>query len=126
MPNPAIFELSCVEPWFSLIQKGVKTVEGRKNSPKYQKIRVGDLIDFTNETNRFRTVVTEIRHYISLEAYLNDVSVQNALPGISSLQKAVEIYHQWSTPQEIEQHGFLGIFVKVIILETAVRNGQEC
>jgi ASC-1-like (ASCH) protein len=109
-----VFNLICDEPWFSLIRQGVKPVEGRKNSPKYQNIHPGDFIDFSNGVEHFRAIVLEIRVYASLEEYLNDVTYQKALPGITSLEEAVHTYHQWSTPEEIEQHGFLGIFVKNI------------
>lgn len=107
-----VFELHCDEPWFSYIRKGIKPVEGRKNSPKYQKIQINDLIDFSNGNDHFRAIVTEIRSYPSLEDYLNDVTIQKALPNISSLEEAIDIYHQWSTPDEIRKHGFLGIFIK--------------
>lgn len=109
---PTIFKMVCDEPWFSYIQKGMKPVEGRKNTPKYQKIRIGDFIDFSNEKETFLAVVTDIRVYASLENYLNDVTFQKALPGILSLEEAINIYHQWSTPQEIRKYGFLGIFIK--------------
>jgi len=109
-----LFQMVCDEPWFSFIRKGIKPVEGRKNSPKYQKIRVDDLIDFSNGKEHFRVIVTEIRSYASLEEYLNDVTVEKALPNVSSFEDAVKIYHQWSTPDEIQTHGFLGIFVKLV------------
>ena len=113
-----IFQMICDEPWFSFIRKGIKPVEGRKNSPKYQKIQVDDLIDFSNGKEHFRAIVTEIRSYASLEDYLNDVTVQKALPNVSSFEEAVKIYHQWSTPDEIQIYGFLGIFVKLEIRDS--------
>lgn len=108
---PTVFRMICDEPWFSYIRKGVKPVEGRKNTPKYQKIQVGDLIDFSNEEETFLTIVTDIRLYGSLEDYLNNVTFQKALPGASSFDEAIKIYHQWSTPEEIRKYGFLGIFI---------------
>lgn len=112
MHIPTIFKMTCDEPWFSFIRKGVKPVEGRKNSPKYQKIQVGDLIDFSNGTESFLAVVVEIKQYPLLEDYLKDVTFQKALPGVSSFEEAVNTYHQWSTPEEIQKNGFLGIFIK--------------
>lgn len=70
-----VFQMVCDEPWFSLIRKGIKPVEGKKNAPKYQKIQVYDLIDFSNGKEVFRDIVTEIRSYTSLEGYLNDVTI---------------------------------------------------
>jgi ASC-1-like (ASCH) protein len=110
----SVFQLICEEPWFSLIRQGIKPVEGRKNSPKHQKIKINDLIDFSNGKEHFRTIVTEIRSYTSLKDYLNNVTIQKALPYVSSFEEALKIYHQWSTPDEIETHGFLGIFIKPI------------
>jgi len=112
--TPITHELICNEPWFTYIRSGLKPVEGRKNSPKYKKIQVGDFIHFSNGTEHFLSQVTEIRPYSSLEEYLHDVTISKALPNISSFEEAINIYLQWSTPDEIKQHGFLGIFVKVL------------
>lgn len=106
------FDMTCEEPWFSFIREGVKPVEGRKGTPKHQKIRIGDFINFSNGTESFKAVVIEIRKYASLADYLEDVSYEKALPGVSSFDNAVRIYMQWSTPEEIEEYGFLGIFIK--------------
>jgi ASC-1-like (ASCH) protein len=106
--------MTCDEPWFSFIRQGVKPVEGRKNSPKYQQIKPGDIIDFSNGKENFLAIVTKIKSYNSLEEYLSDVTFQKALPSVSSFEEAVKTYHQWSTPEEIRTHGFLGIFVKPV------------
>jgi len=108
-----VHQLICDEPWFSFIKSGIKPVEGRKNSPKYQGIQVGDVIEFTNENGEsFKAKIVEIRKYPSLVAYLEDTTIEKALPGVASLDDAIKIYHQWSTHEEIELHGFLGIFVE--------------
>jgi len=109
--HPKTFVLHCEEPWFSLIRQGIKPVEGRKKSPKYEAIRPGDLIDFQNNGEEFRALVTEIRSYNSVQEYLQDVTVEKALPGIASIEEAIQIYHQWSTKEELAS-GFLGIFVQ--------------
>jgi ASC-1-like (ASCH) protein len=117
MRKSMTFQMTCDEPWFSFIRKGIKPVEGRKNSPKYQSIQAGDFIDFSNGKEEFRAVVTEIRVYASLENYLADVTVQKALPHIASLEEAINTYHQWSTPEEIRTYGFLGIFIQPVLLK---------
>lgn len=112
--KPIVFQMMCDEPWFSLIQTGIKPVEGRKNSPRYHQIQTGDFIEFSNGTDKFLAVVTEIRSYDSLEDYLMDVTFQKALPNVASFDEAIKIYHQWSTPNEIQKYGFLGIFIKPV------------
>lgn len=104
--------MHCEDPWFSYLRRGIKPVEGRKNTPAYQDIKVGDKINFSNGKDSFMADVVEIRTYSSLEQYLEDVSIEKALPGVKSLQEALDIYHQWSTEEKIRQYGFLGIFVK--------------
>lgn len=102
----------CDEPWFSYLKQGIKPVEGRKNSPKYQHLDAGDYIQFINEKNeQFLALITEIRTYKSLEDYLYDVTLEKALPGVHSFHEALKIYLQWSSPEEIDKYGFLGIFV---------------
>ena len=107
-----LFEMTCDEPWFSFLRKGVKPVEGRKNSPKHRSIRPGDTILFKNGDDQFLALVTDIRLYPTLEAYISDVTVQKALPGVASFDEALKVYYQWSTPDEIQLYGFLGIFIR--------------
>ena len=109
-----IFNIHCEDPWFSYIRQGVKPVEGRKNTHSYKKIKTGDQINFSNGTDSFLAEVTEIREYASLEKYLEDVTIEKALPGVKSLEEALNIYYQWSTEEKIRQYGFLGIFVKPV------------
>jgi len=106
----------CLEPWFSHIKEGRKPVEGRKNTPKYQKVSVGDTISFENELGDvFDAEVTAVRKYPNLESYLEGEGVENALPGIESIEEGIAVYLQWSTLEEIEQYGFLGIGVKPVL-----------
>lgn len=113
--NPKVIKLICDDPWFSHIRNGLKPVEGRKNTSKYQDICVGCLINFSNGKENFLASVVEIRSYPNLEAYLTDVTIQMALPGIFSFEEALKVYYQWSTADEIKKHGFLGIFIKPIL-----------
>ena len=110
--TPPVFKIHCKDPWFSLIRQGIKTVEGRKNTHTYKRLQEGSLIDFTNGKESFIAVVTEVRQYPTLEAYLEDVTLEKALPGISCLEEALNVYHQWSSPEKINEYGFLGIFIK--------------
>lgn len=108
------------EPWFTLIYSGLKLVEGRKNSPKWSKIKVGDKIKIINEEKFYYVRVMSIASYPSsawedpLLAYLQFEGLNNALPGLVSLEEGKRVYHQWSTPEEIKQYGFIGIRVKLI------------
>lgn len=109
-----IHNIHCDDPWFSYIREGTKPVEGRKKTHSYARIKVGDQINFTNGKESFIADVTEIREYDSLEQYFEDVSLEKALPGITSIEEGLNIYYQWSSEEKIKQYGFLGIFVKPV------------
>lgn len=121
----SVFKMICFDPWFSFIKDGIKSVEGRKNSPTYSSLEVGDLIEFINGDEHFTARVVELRTYATLEEYLLDVTYQKAVPGVTSLEEAINIYLQWSAQEEIERYGFLGIF---IALESPAHenNGSSC
>ncbi len=104
--------MHCQSPWFEKIQRGEKPVEGRKGTPKHRRILAGDLIRFTNGTDDFLAEVLKVDSFASLDDYLSGVGIGKALPGIETLKEGKRIYHQWSTPEEIKQYGFLGIWVK--------------
>lgn len=116
MPSPPpVHEMECGDPWFSLIFEGKKPVEGRKNSPKYRKIKAGDIIEFSHQSKRFKALVERIEKYETLEDYLRGATLEKALPGVRTFEEGLTIYHQWSTPEQIkEAGGFLGIYIKPI------------
>lgn len=106
------FNIHCEDPWFSLIRQGIKPVEGRKATHSYKKIMAGDQILFMNGTDSFKVLVEEVRQYPSLETYFEDVTLEKALPGIKTIEEGLETYYQWSSKEQIDRYGFLGIFVK--------------
>ena len=48
------------EPWFTLIHLGLKTVEGRKNKGRFKEMKVGDIVEWTNDDFMARSVLTKI------------------------------------------------------------------
>ncbi len=114
---------SKTSPCLDYIKDGIKTVEGRKYSPKYAAIKENDVIVFqdTKDPNYVvYAVVTYVNKYKTLEEYLSAETFQKTLPWIKTMAEAIQTYNQWSSPAEreqlVQQHGysFLGIGVKVI------------
>ena len=101
------------EPWFSHIQSGTKTIEGRKNRT-WTKLKVGDQIRMVNGLRSFVVKVMDVRRYGSVRKYLENEGLEPTLPGIATVDEGIRIYRQWSTKEEIEKHGFLAIEVKVL------------
>lgn len=113
MHGTIMHRLHCEDPWFTLIKNGVKPVEGRKNSPKYATWKTGDKLVFALGEQEFVTTITKISKYKTLEDYLEGETLARALPGVLTLEEGVNIYLQWSTREEIEENGFLGIEVSL-------------
>lgn len=108
-----MLSIHCEDPWFSKIKSGEKKVEGRKNALKYQSLKKGDLLRFYFKDESLVMRITKIVHYKVLEEYLVKEGIQNALPGASSLEEALAVYHQWSSDEEIAKvGGFLGIHLE--------------
>ena len=73
------------EPWFSLIKLGLKKVEGRLIKDDFSKMGSGDYILFSNNefnfVRTFRVMITSVCKYNSFEDYLQNETLENALPG---------------------------------------------
>ena len=109
-----IHEMACLEPWFSKILNEEKPVEGRKGKPEYRKIKAGDKIRFLDDDKSFIALVTKVDEFDSVTDYLKGVGLENALPDphVKTIEDGLKIYYQWSTSEQIEKLGFLGIWVQ--------------
>ena len=74
MKNKAIHKMKLRPEYFDKILKGVKKYELRLNDEKRQKIKVGDFIEFTNESNLEESIqlwVTSLSYYNSFKELLS-------------------------------------------------------
>jgi len=107
-------------PTFNYIKDGTKTVEGRKNSLKYQKYNIGDLLEFVYNNEKVLTIINYINKYETIEDYLKKETLKRALPCVKTIKDGVEIYNLWVSNVEIEylrikyDIGFLGIGIHKI------------
>ena len=107
-------------PFFDHLNNGLKVVEGRKNSEKYQKYNVGDQLNFQYGNETLKTKITYIHQYENVKQYLEKETVDRALPGIKTIEHGMEIYGKWVKQKECDElknkygFGFLGIGVQKI------------
>ena len=90
-------------PIFDMIADGRKTVEGRTNIKRWENIRVGDQIEFQHANHKVRVVVTAKVLYPTLQEYLEKESVAATIPCVASIEKAIEEYHKFFTPEYLEK-----------------------
>jgi len=106
------FITDCDSPWFEHLQSGVKTVEGRKSSPKWRLIAVGDTIKFkSNRGEYLRMRVNRVTRYPDIESYLGGETLASTLPGVLSIEEGVKVYSKYFSPEEAEKDGMLALWV---------------
>lgn len=106
-------------PTFDYIKNGIKTVEGRKNSKKYQKYSIGDTLIFTYKVQEVKTKILYINRYKTVKDYLEKETLKNALPNIKTIEDGINIYNLWTSVEEREKlrekydYSFLGIGIQL-------------
>lgn len=107
-------------PLYDLIKNRIKTVEGRKNSPAYQKIKVGDILILEDVSGDLECAVTYIHPYHTVREYLESEGLDITMPCVQSIDTAVDIYGSFVSAAEIDEldkkygYGFLGIGIRLI------------
>jgi ASC-1-like (ASCH) protein len=107
------------EPWFSLIQLGLKTVEGRKNKGKFKEMKVGDIIEWRNNNFKPRSFLTQITgkaEYPNFQTYLETEGLDKCLPNMEKygIEHGLHVYYKFYTKEEEQQFGVVAIRLKVI------------
>lgn len=105
------------EPWFTLISLGLKTVEGRKNKGKFKDMQVGDIVEWTNDNFKPRSIQTQVVRkavYKTFEEYLTTEGLQKCLPGMPSIEHGLSVYFKYFTKEEEAEFGVVAIEVKLI------------
>lgn len=106
----ATIKLHCQKPYFDYLKSGIKTIEGRKNSPKYQTLKTGDIIEFYCDNDSFFAEITDIVKYKNLKEYLENNDLSNILPNTKNIEDGEKIYRSFS--DDIDSYEFLAIHVK--------------
>lgn len=110
--------LSLRQEYFDAIKSGLKTVEGRINSPKFKDLKPGMTIRFTciNTNETIVCTVQAIHVYTNFTEMLQSAGVENMLPGISSITEGVELYESFPGYREdVKKFGALAIKITALL-----------
>lgn len=105
------------EPWFTLIFLGLKKVEGRRNKGRFQEMKVGDIIKWTNSDfgkREFTVRITGKQTYGSFAEYLKKEGLAACLPGIRDIDQGVQIYYKYYTVEDEKEFGVAAIRMELI------------
>lgn len=125
--TPRETKIEVSEPWFTHIREGRKPVEGRKASPTWTGVKVGDILAFhspavlgRDPSEPFKAEVTAITKYEpgpnALRRYLEGETLDRALPGVESVEAGEAIclaFPGW-TQEVVDEHGMLGFQLRVL------------
>ena len=111
------------EPWFSLIQAGTKSVEGRLAKSRFAEIQPGELIRWTNEELKTKdgntvhryvvTRVSAVTYYPDFEKYLSAERLKYCLPGVRTIKEGVVVYHKFYPKEERQKYKVIAIRLEV-------------
>ncbi len=111
------YRIGVQEPWFSFIKSRKKTVEGRKNRSIFAKLKVGDIVSWTNKGDEVKTQIERVTVYNGedpLEAYIVNEGLRNTLPNKKTLEDGKAVYLAFWSEELIKETGMVAIQIKVV------------
>ena len=105
-------------PYLKWLKDGTKTAEGRVNTEKYRKLKIGDEISFTSTSNGdfISGIVTFKHEYKNFEEMLLAEGIKNMLPFLNDndLEKGIRVYRGFPGSERVKEFGCVAIGIKVI------------
>ena len=106
------------EPYFTQVSNGIKTIEGRINDEKRQKIKVGDIIAFTSEQTGeiVYKSVSSLKSFNKEKTFSDVITEYNyklLIPDAENVEEAVKVYTD--IPNYVDnasKYGILFIFLR--------------
>jgi len=106
MSQSQTLELNVQEPYFSLIETGQKTVEGRLGKDKYFSFKKGDKVVFNKS---LKLEIKDLIKYKSFREMLMFEGLKNVLPEVQTLEEGEQIYYQFYSKADEQKYGVVGI-----------------
>ena len=93
---------------FEELRKGIKAVETRAASVKYQPIEKGDTLIFTCSKDKFSKTITKKTHFKSINAMLKKIQFRKIMPNLKTAEEVKKAYYSYPNYKEkIQKFGIL-------------------
>ena len=102
------------EKYFNLLKSGRKTIELRLFDEKRQKIKIGDVIEFSNASNAkdtFFAQVIDLHKAPDFKSLCSKISIQQA--GFLSQDELLKTLEEFYPPQRQKEFGVIGIEIQI-------------
>lgn len=98
---------------FEDVRSGLKSVETRAASVKYQPIQKGDTLTFVCGKDRFSKTITKKMHFKSIDAMFKKIPFKKIMPDLDSEEESITRYYSYPNYREkIEKFGILAFELK--------------
>ena len=112
------YDIFVREPWYSLIKKGIKSVEGRLNKGLFSKIQTGDVIVWKtkNDKDGIKTQVVKKIIYKSFKEMIEKETIEKILPkqNFTNIEQGIQVYREWYSEADEIKYGVVGIHLEVL------------
>lgn len=98
---------------FDAIKENEKTVETRANTPKYRKIKAGDILVFVCGDEKLEKRVEEVAYYQTIEELTEAMDFKKVMPFADTIKEMKQTYYSFPNYKEkIKQFGLAAFFWK--------------
>ncbi len=98
---------------FEELRSGIKSVETRASSIKYQPIQKGDILVFVCGKDKFSKIITKKTHFKSIDAMLKKIPFKRIMPNLKSKNEVEKAYYSYPNYKEkIKTFGILAFEIK--------------
>ena len=106
-------KLSVKEKYYNMLKLGAKTIELRLFDEKRQKIKIGDIIEFTNNSDtddKFTAQVINLHRASSFVELCKNIDCRNA--GFPSNEELIDVLEEFYSKDRQREFGVVGIEIQ--------------
>src|SRR3989344_4914531 len=94
---------------FDEVKTGVKPIETRAGTIKFQPIEVGDTLTFVCGQERYTKTVSKKFHWPDIDSMVKEIDFKKIMPSVESVDEMKKAYASYPDyEQKIKEHGLLG------------------
>lgn len=108
-------KLNVKEKYYNMLKQGTKTIELRLFDDKRKNIKIGDVLEFSNNSNAedtFLAQVVKLHRADNFEELCNKISCSNA--GFETNQNLINVLEEFYSLERQKEFGVVGIEIKKI------------
>lgn len=108
-------EMGLQSRYFDFIKNGTKRIELRLFDEKRQKIKPGDIIEFSNpDGEKLEAEVVELLRYKTFDELVAGYDVSELADALMSKEEVLEVLAEFYPEEKQKRYGVVGIRVKVL------------